>query len=61
MSKNEGNPFVAIAAVLGGILLTIIIVVLIFAKEFIVPIIPTLVWGFVVLGALLGYFASKKK
>ena len=60
MSK-EGNPFVAIAAVLGGILLTIIIVVLIFAKEFVVPIMPTLVWGFVVLGGLLGFFASRKK
>lgn len=54
----EGNPFVAIGASLGGILLVIIALVLIFAKEQFALIIPVS-WAFVVLGIVMGSLAYK--
>lgn len=54
----EKNPFVAIGASLGGIFLVITALFLIFAKELAGILVP-IVWGFVVLGAMLGMFAYK--
>lgn len=61
MNKNvyEKNPFVAIGASLGGILLTIILLLMIFAKDIMVSVIGTIVWGLVVLGIAMGIFALK--
>lgn len=57
----EGNPFVAITAVSGGILMSIVIFFLVFAKEMMVSVLPSIVWAIVVLGVLMGLFASRKK
>ena len=57
----EKNPFVAIGGSLGGILLVIIALFLIFAKEFMAPVLPTIVWGIVVLGIVMGLFALKSQ
>jgi len=61
MKKCEGNPFVAITGVVGGILLTIIVLFLIFAKEMMASVLSSVVWGLVVLGIAMGFFASRKK
>jgi len=60
---KENNPFVAIAAVTGGIFLVLAIVFLIFAKDKLDLLVP-LLWGFVLLGVLISFFAllsAKKK
>ena len=57
--KKEKDSFVAIAGSLGGILLVIIIMVAVLAKEFMVQIIPSVVWGFVILGVFLAFFQYK--
>ena len=60
MKKNEGNPFIAIPASLGGISIAIVAVFLIFAKEY-----AAFAFGIVGFLALLGifalYFAYKSK
>lgn len=57
---SEKNPLVAIAAVCGGIMIPIIAVVLIFAKEQAWILIPIAI-SIAVMGIFLGHFASKKK
>ncbi len=57
----KGNDFIGLGASLGGILLTIIIILVIFAKEMMVSVLPSIVWGFVVLGIVLGLFMLKAK
>jgi hypothetical protein len=52
----EGNPFVAISAVFGGIVLSMVVVVLIFAKEYLVHI-TNIVWAFAILGMVVSFFA----
>ena len=54
---KDTSDFVKIGGSLGGILLVIIIVFLIFAKDLIVTVMSTIVCGFVVLGVFLGFFA----
>jgi hypothetical protein len=61
MAKNEKSPFVAITSITGGILLSILAVFMIFAKEVMAAVVPTVVWGLVVLGIVMGFFAYKKK
>jgi len=61
MVDKEGNAFVKLAMVLGIILLLIILLVLIFAKDQLFLISNTLIWGFVVLGVVLGAFILKAK
>jgi len=56
---NEKNPIVAIAAVCGGIMIPIIAVVLIFAREQASVLTPITI-AIAVMGIFLGYFASKK-
>ena len=56
---NEKNPIVAIAAVCGGIMIPIIAVVLIFAKEQAWVLTPIVI-SITVMGIFLGYFTSKK-
>jgi len=58
---KEPSDFVKLAGTIGGILLTIIVLVLIFAKDQIVPIIPLIAWPFVVLGIVLGMFQLKSQ
>jgi len=58
MSSKE-NPFVAIAGVCGGILIPLVAIILIFAKEsawLIAPIAASMA----VMGIFLGYFESKR-
>jgi hypothetical protein len=60
---EDKNPFVGIAAILGGIMLVIVLMFLIFAKESLGYAVG-IAWGFVVLGIFLGlfaYLAGKKK
>ena len=56
----EGSDLVKIAGAIGGMLLVIIVMFLLLAKDMMVPVLPTIVWGFVVLGVVLGAFAAKK-
>ncbi len=60
--KNEchdGSDFVKIAGAIGGMLLVIIAIFVIFAKELMASVLPSIVWGFVVLGIVLGSFSLK--
>ena len=60
---EDKNPFVGIAAVLGGLILVVIAMFLIFAEQM-VGVAVGLAWAFVVLGIFLGFFAfmaGKKK
>lgn len=63
MAKDitEQSDFVKIAGAIGGMLLVIIVLFLVLAKEMMVTVLPTIVWGFVVLGIVLGVLASKKE
>jgi len=56
---NEKNPIVAIAAVCGGIMIPIIVMVLIFAKEQAWVLTPIVI-AIAVMAIFLGYFTSKK-
>jgi hypothetical protein len=56
---SEKNPVVAIAAVCGGIMIPIIVIVLIFAKEQAWVLAP-IAGAIAVMAIFLGYFASKK-
>lgn len=55
---KEGNPFIAIPSVLGGIFLVIVLFFLIFAPSQL-SMLSTIVWGFVVLGFFAMLFAWK--
>ena len=56
---DDTNPLVAIGAVCGGIIVPIVVVVLVFAKEQAWVLAPIAV-AIAVMGIFLGYFASKK-
>ena len=56
MAKEDRSPFVAIGASLGGILMIISVLFLIFAKDQL-EYLASIAWGFVVLGIFLGFFA----
>jgi uncharacterized membrane protein len=56
---NEKNPVVAIAAVCGGIMIPIIVLVLAMAREQAWILAPIAI-AIAVMGIFLGYFASKK-
>ena len=58
---KETSDFVKIAGAIGGMLLVIIVLFLVLAKEMMVTVLPTIVWGFVVLGIVLGMFSMKSK
>ena len=56
---NEKNPIVTIAQVFGGIMIPIIAVVLIFAKEQAWILAPIAI-AIAVMGIFLGYFTARK-
>ena len=56
---NEKNPVVAIAGVCGGVMIPIVVLVGIFAKENIWVLAP-IAGAMAVMGIFLGYFASKR-
>jgi hypothetical protein len=58
MCCKEGNPFVAIPAVLGGIFLVICVLFLLFGREQMGILVP-IVWAFVVLG-IVAILAARK-
>ncbi|MBW2976001.1 hypothetical protein KY347_00990 [Candidatus Woesearchaeota archaeon] len=63
-AKNaEPSDFVKLGSALGGILLAIIVLFMLFAKEMMLTVLPTIVWAFVVLGIVLGslQYKSQKK
>lgn len=63
MSKKDGSPFIAIPSSLAGIFLVIVIITMVFAKEYVIHLLP-LLWGFVVLGVagmFFAYLAERKK
>ncbi len=57
----ESNPFVAITSVSGGIILTIIIMFLIFARTQMAAVVPSVTWALVTLGCVMGLFSAIKK
>ena len=59
MNKDK-NPFVAIGVSLGGIFIGIVALFVIFASESI-GILANIVWGFVILGIILGFLAYKSE
>ena len=59
MMANEKNPVVAIAGVCGGVMIPIVVLVGIFAKENIWVLAP-IAGAMAVMGIFLGYFASKR-
>ena len=58
---SEQSEVVGLAGVVLGILLVVIIMFLIFAKEAMVTVLPTIVWAFVILGMVLGLITLKEK
>ncbi len=58
MAEQRGNPVVAIAAVIGGISLSVVFVILILAKDQL-SIAPWIVGALALMGLGLGFFASK--
>ncbi len=56
---NEKDPVISIAAVCGGVLIPIVAVVLIFAREQ-AWVLALIAGAIAVMGIFLGYFASKK-
>ena len=59
-APGESSEVVKIAGVVAGILLVIVVMFLIFAKEQMVTVLPSITWGLVVLGIVLGGFSVKK-
>jgi uncharacterized membrane protein len=57
---EEYNPIVAIGASLGGIIIAIVAIFLIFASEQAGALVPIVI-AIAAMGVILGYFASKKK
>ncbi len=55
----DKNPFVGIAGAIGGILIAIVAIFLIFAKEWSGILVPIAI-SMCVMGIFLGYFATKK-
>jgi uncharacterized membrane protein required for colicin V production len=53
---EDKNPFIGIAAILGGIMFVIVLMFLIFANESLGYAVG-IAWGFVILGIFLGLFA----
>ena len=61
--KKEQNVFVNLASVVLGILLVVVVIFVLLAKEHLVFLVP-LAWAFVVLGIVIAFFqylAVKKK
>lgn len=56
----EPGDLVKIAGIVAGILLVIVVMFLIFAKEQMVTVLPSITWGLVVLGIVLGGLTVKK-
>lgn len=57
----ESNEFVQIAKAICVILLVIIIFFVALAKEMMVSVLPSIVWGFVVFGIFLSLFTYKSQ
>jgi Zn-dependent protease len=58
MPEQKSNPAVAIAGVIGGISLSIVVVVLVFAREQL-PVAAWIVGALAVMGIGLGFFATR--
>lgn len=58
--REEQNPFVAIAGVIAGITMVMLLFILIFAKEQVWILMP-ISGSMALLGIALGYFASKPR
>jgi len=58
MADQKGNPVVGIASVIGGISLSIVTVIAIFAKDQL-SVAPWIVAALAIMGIGLGFFASK--
>lgn len=54
--SSSPSSFVALGASLGGILLVVIALFLIFADNATLDVLIPIVWGYVVLGCALGFF-----
>ena len=59
MSEDRGNPFVAIAGIIGGISVAIVFIFVLFAKDQLM-VAPWIVGVLAVMGAILGATARKK-
>ncbi len=57
----EQSDLVKIAGTIGGMLVAIIVLFMLLAKEMMLTVLPTVVWAFVVLGIVLGLSTLKKK
>jgi len=60
MMKNEKNPYVGIASAIGGTMIAMIALIVIFANENAWVIAPLAAF-MALLGIMLGYFAGRKK
>ena len=61
MSEQEkGNPFVGIAAVIGGISIPIVAIIALFAKDQLM-VAPWVIGVLAVMGVILGFMALKKQ
>ena len=62
MPKPAQNPFVAIVTIIGGMIVGVTLLGLVFLEgEMVIATISSVVWALVFLGIFLGYFASRKK
>ncbi len=58
--KQKGNPFVAIAGVIGGISVAIVAITAIFANQHF-AVVPWLIGALAAMGIFLGFMAGKKQ
>jgi hypothetical protein len=58
---GERSEVVKIAGIIAGILLVIVVMFLVFAREQMVAVLPTITWALVVLGIVLGAFTIRKQ
>lgn len=58
---REENSFVKLAGTIGGLFIAVLVMVLVFAEEYIVFVLTNAIWAFVVLGIVMAWFMSKEK
>jgi hypothetical protein len=59
MEEQKGNPYVGIAGVIGGISLSIVVIVVVISRDQL-PVAAWIVGALAVMGIGLGFFASRR-
>ena len=57
---SEQSDIVKIAGLVAGILLVVVVMFMVLARDQMITVLPSITWGLVVLGIVLGSFTLKK-